>query len=138
MFACASNSDAAFPVHGAFDTLYQGFTMALEIGMSRFDQLIRQRTEARRKLAHKLASALIGEAGDQGFDIQLIGSLAQGRFAIHSDIDLLIKSKTSGTDRAAIERIASKHLRHSGIPYDLIFSSDMSSARAEVLVHGGF
>lgn len=99
--------------------------------MRRIDMLIGRRTERRRGVATACVSDIRAEAASHEIDISVIGSLATGRFAVHSDIDLLVHGETTPQRRALVERIVAMRLRGTGIPYDLIFASDLPAERLE-------
>jgi len=98
--------------------------------MNRLDALIRRRAGERRETARERASRIVKEARRRGVEISIVGSLAGGRFGVHSDVDLLVHGNTDPARRAMIERLVADHLRGTDIPYDLIFSSDISPEKS--------
>lgn len=105
--------------------------------MNRLDQLIGRRTERRRRAAEACVLQLLRSARELDVEISIVGSLASGAFGVHSDIDLLVHGDTGPGRRAAVERLVAHHLRDAGIPYDLIFASDISAERVQELLHDG-
>ena len=105
--------------------------------MNRIDALIRKRVDERRNIAQRCVSRLVRDAEGRGVEISVFGSLAKGRFHLHSDIDLLVHGRTDPARRAMVERLVADHLRGAGIPYDLIFASDIPAGRVQELLHDG-
>lgn len=103
--------------------------------MKRIDALIRGRTEERRIAAEACVGRILNEAGDRGIRISVVGSLGNGRFRVHSDVDLLVHGRTDPARRATVERLVADGMRGSGLPYDLIFEADIGSDRARELLH---
>ena len=106
-------------------------------GMNKLDRLIHQRAKARRKTVQASVSRIVRDAGANGIQVSVVGSLASGRFGAHSDVDLLVHGDTDSRRRALIERLVADHLRDTGVPYDLIFASDISATELRELLHGG-
>jgi predicted nucleotidyltransferase len=102
---------------------------------SRIDRLVAARTEARARTARGRATALLAGLKARGYDVAVIGSLAAGRFRLHSDIDLLVRNPVDGAGRAEVERAVAEALRASGIPYDLIFACDLTASQREAFEH---
>ncbi|AWN36997.1 nucleotidyltransferase domain-containing protein [Methylobacterium radiodurans] len=65
----------------------------------------------------------------------MIGSLATGRFRLHSDIEILVESPVGPAERAEVERALASILRGTGIPYDLIFACDLTQEQREAFEH---
>lgn len=105
--------------------------------MKRIDSLIRRRADQRRKVAQGCVSRLLREAEGCGVEISVVGSLSRHRFRLHSDVDLLVHGRTDPARRAMIERLVADHLRGTGLPYDLIFASDISPERVQELLNDG-
>lgn len=99
--------------------------------MRRIDGLISRRTDRRRSIAMACTSDIRAEAATHQIDITVIGSLAAGRFRIHSDIDLLVQGEMTPSRRALVERIVAGRLRGTDIPYDLIFAADLPAQRVQ-------
>jgi predicted nucleotidyltransferase len=96
---------------------------------SRFDNIITERTEQRLETAVARVDPLLRDLRSEGFDIVVIGSLARQEFRAHSDVDLLVRGKLDTPSRARVERAAAAAMRGSGIPYDLIYATDLSLER---------
>ncbi|WP_187275520.1 nucleotidyltransferase domain-containing protein [Methylobacterium sp. WL6] len=63
--------------------------------------------------------------------MSLIGSLATGRFRLHSDIDLLVRGPIDPAERAAVERAVAAVMRGTGIPNDLIYACDLTPSQLD-------
>jgi predicted nucleotidyltransferase len=94
---------------------------------SLMDVIVQERTGRRLKTATALVASLTGELERHGVDVVVIGSLATGRFRSHSDVDLLVRSDINASRRGHVEREVSKIFRGTGITYDLIFASDLTT-----------
>lgn len=105
------------------------------VKMNKIDTLIRRRADERRRAAQACVSRILQSAKGRGVDISVVGSLAKGRFRVHSDIDLLVHGRTDPARRAAVEQLVADHLRGTNIPYDLIFASDISPERVQELLN---
>ena len=103
--------------------------------MSRIDTLLDRRASERRSVAQACASRIVEEAKSHGVDISVVGSLAKGRFRVHSDIDLLVRGSTNPARRAMLEKLVANQLRATELPYDLIFEADISPERVQELLH---
>lgn len=99
--------------------------------MNRLAKIQLGRTEARRRLALECAGAVLEEARVQGLSIDLIGSLSKGGFATHSDVDFFVLGDTDPSRRLQVERIVAAAFRKSGIPYDIVYESDLTRERAQ-------
>lgn len=102
--------------------------------MNKLDRLISQRAEERRRTAWSCVSRILRDAKNCSVDISVVGSLAKNRFRVHSDIDLLVHGKTDPAQRSKIEQLVAAHLRNTGIPYDVIYASDIAPERAQELM----
>ena len=102
--------------------------------MSKLDSLIRKRADERRQRARACALSVMNDAKERGIDISLVGSLAKGRFRVHSDVDLLVLGQMNPARRAEVERLVADRFRESRIPYDLIFAADIGPERLEELL----
>ena len=67
-----------------------------------------------------------------GLEPTLFGSLANGGFGAHSDIDILVKLGESGMSRSAVDRIVCKASHE--IPVDLIIEEDLTTPDLEALL----
>lgn len=103
--------------------------------MRRIDALIGRRTAERHSLASAAFARLAEEAERLGVSITLVGSLARGEFRGHSDVDVVVHGEgMTSENRAAIERLASKCLRDSRLPYDLVFEADIGTERMQEMI----
>ena len=98
---------------------------------SRFERIVAARTADRHRIARGLAERIVSDIEAQGREIVVFGSLATGRFRLHSDIDLLVRSPVDPAGRAAVERAVAAVMRGTGIPYDLIYACDLSEAQRD-------
>jgi len=96
----------------------------------------RERAEARREIACTRAHLLLERLDKEGVEARVIGSLAKGLFRTHSDVDFLIRSSTVTPERRAlVERVVASCMRGSGIPYDLVYASDIAPERLKEFEH---
>jgi predicted nucleotidyltransferase len=86
-------------------------------------------------MARTLVLRLLDAVRDEPFEIFVIGSLANGRFALHSDVDLLVRGSIDTRIRVHVEQQVAAAFRGSGIPYDLIFVCDLTPARLQEFEH---
>lgn len=103
--------------------------------MTRLTEIIAARTQERRHRAERCATRILDRLGALDLDAAVIGSLVTGRFGLHSDIDILVRSPVDPAGRAAVERTVAGILRGSGIPYDLVFACDLTPAQREAFEH---
>ena len=61
-----------------------------------------------------------------GLEPSLFGTLANGGFGAHSDIDVMVKLRKIGISRSAVDRIICKAPRE--IPVDLIIEEDLTES----------
>ncbi|HXY58180.1 MAG TPA: nucleotidyltransferase domain-containing protein [Methylocystis sp.] len=97
----------------------------------RLDRIIEERTARRLEEAQRRTATIMAALAAEGVDAAVIGSLAKGTFRAHSDIDILVRSPVDPALRLKVERIAANALRDAGIPYDLIYASDLTPAQLE-------
>jgi predicted nucleotidyltransferase len=88
---------------------------------SRLDRLIRDRTTARRRAAAAAAAAALRALRENGVEACVAGSLADGRFGLHSDVDLLVFSDVPATD---VLRLVEPSL--AGFDIDVVMARDLS------------
>ena len=100
--------------------------------MTRDAGITQRRVAIRRDVALAVWHEIKAELGAAGLEVTLIGSLADGRFSAHSDIDILAKLGDSGLSRSAVDRIGSKASRD--ISVDLIFQEDLTQSDLEALL----
>jgi predicted nucleotidyltransferase len=102
--------------------------------MNRLLSLDRQRTAERLRTASDCARRIVDAAALAGVEMSVVGSLARNAFRQHSDLDLLVRGRTTPHRRAMVERLVADHMRGTDIPYDLIFEDDLSAARLKELL----
>ena len=98
---------------------------------SPFERILAARAAERHRTARGLAARIVADVAAQGRRISLIGSLATGRFRLHSDIDLLVRDPIDPAGRAAVERTVAAVMRGTGIPYDLIYACDLTPSQRD-------
>lgn len=101
----------------------------------RMDRLITRRTADRLRTARLRVARLVEAAAGEPFAFAVIGSLASGRFGLHSDVDLLVRGEIDTTARVRVEQLVAAAMRGSGIRYDLIFACDLTPARLREFEH---
>jgi predicted nucleotidyltransferase len=106
-----------------------GFEMSQVVHETRLELVVRERAAARRETAVARVQTILEQLGREGIDAKVIGSLATGRFAVHSDVDLLIRTPVTPDRRALVERIVAGAMRGSGLPYDVVYASDLAPER---------
>jgi len=90
------------------------------------DRIFEERTARRLAEATRRVATIMSELRGAGVDARVIGSLARGDFRAHSDIDILVRTPVDPALHLKVERIAANALRDAGIPYDLIYASDLT------------
>lgn len=103
--------------------------------MNRMNALLATRRAARQEQADESVARILEDACRHGLDLLVVGSLGKGDFRLHSDVDLLVRGTITPARRALAERLVARHLRHTGLPYDLIFEADLSPDRLAELLH---
>lgn len=98
---------------------------------SPFERILAARVADRHRTARGLAARIVSDVEAQGRAISLIGSLATGRFRLHSDIDLLVRGPIDPAERAAVERAVAAVMRGTGIPNDLIYACDLTPSQLD-------
>jgi len=92
---------------------------------TRIDRLLRQRADARRREAQRLALAALEALERIGVGAVVVGSLARGRFLGHSDVDLYVVDRHTvapETVIATVERVMGD------FPFDVVFGDRVSDA----------
>lgn len=102
--------------------------------MNRLEAIRSKERDRRFDTAKRLASSVLSDAVLRGIDVAVIGSLSNGKFGLHSDVDLFVRGITDPKRRSAMEKLAAGHFRGSGIPYDVIYESDLTDERAKEFV----
>ncbi|MET3615353.1 putative nucleotidyltransferase [Rhizobium aquaticum] len=103
--------------------------------MNRMQGLTARRRETRFERASAAVARILDDAGKDGFEITVIGSLAKGDFRAHSDVDLLVRGPSDLHRRRSIERLVADQMRACEIPYDLVFEDDLTEDRLRELLH---
>lgn len=104
--------------------------------MSRFATIQHDRIERRRCSALERARIVLEKARAQGVAIDVIGSLAGGRFGLHSDVDFFVHGDTDPARRVQVERLVAAAFHDTGIPYDIVYASDLTRERAQEFLIG--
>lgn len=99
--------------------------------MSRLATIHRDRTAKRRLKALGCARRVLDRAEKDGVRISVIGSLTGPRFQLHSDVDLFVHGETDPSRRVAVERLVADAFKGTGLPYDVVYESDLTSERAQ-------
>jgi predicted nucleotidyltransferase len=96
------------------------------IGISRLERLLRERAARRRLRAAEAARCALEALNAAGVDAVIVGSLAHGRFQVHSDVDYLIRTgNDDAAGRTGIERVIAACMEAVDIPYDILFRQDL-------------
>lgn len=95
---------------------------------SRLDRLTQDRVRERYKIAVPTVRQACAALAEMGVSVRVIGSLAEGRFALSSDVDLLITECPSHL-RYAIEGIVEDCL--GGIPFDVVYLDEIRPHRVK-------
>ena len=103
---------------------------------SPLDTLIARRTAERRRIAETAASQAVTELRARGVEIRVFGSLARADFMAHSDVDFLVRTPVSRTVRTAVETVVASAMKDSGLPYDIIYLSDLAPDQAAAFADG--
>lgn len=103
---------------------------------SLWDRMMSRGVEERRRTALEKVDHILQEAKAEGFDVVLFGSLARNDFMAHSDIDLLARGDVPPNRMAVLERIVSRHLKNTDLPYDLVFESAIGPENTRRLLNG--
>lgn len=92
---------------------------------TRLDRLFRERAEARRREAARLALAALEALERAGVRAVVVGSLARGRFLGHSDVDLFVEDRGALAPEAVVAIVE----RAMGdFPFDVIFGDRVPDA----------
>lgn len=102
--------------------------------MTRFEALQARRCSIRLGAARSAWSEIQATLNTRGIDHELFGSLANGNFREHSDIDLMIRGQLSDADRATVREIVMRASKEAGIDVDLIFEADLTNAAVKALL----
>lgn len=66
----------------------------------------------------------------------MIGSLARGDFGLHSDVDFFVHGETGPARRVQVERLVAAAFNGIGIPYDIVYESDLTQERVQEFLNG--
>ncbi len=99
--------------------------------MTQLERLLAERTRARRQAALDRARAAIDDLARLGVSARLCGSLATGRFRLHSDVDILV-TECPERLRYAIEGVVEDQLRD--LPFDVVYLDEVAPDRAARLL----
>lgn len=91
---------------------------------SRMTVLRRQRAEERAGRARLLAEAVLARLMELGLEAKLVGSLAEGGFLDHSDVDILVSSAPDEKTRILAFDASQTFAAQFHIPCDLIFADE--------------
>lgn len=75
-------------------------------------------------------------AARHGLRVSLIGSLARADFQLHSDVDFFVHGSTDPQTRVTVERLVARAFHCADIPYDIVYASDLTPARAREFLDG--
>lgn len=97
---------------------------------SRIDILMTERRNERLSLASRRAVASLDALERAGFPAWVVGSLAKGTFAVHSDVDFLVDCDP------ATEMTAFRILEHSmrDFPFNFIPTSDLDDTKRKAIM----
>jgi predicted nucleotidyltransferase len=101
--------------------------------MTPFEQHRQRQARARLERVRPEADAALAALGARGVKARLIGSLANDRFKLHSDVDILILDAAGFSD-GRIYDIVTDHVKSA--PVDLVFADRQSPESLELLVRG--
>lgn len=104
--------------------------------MSRLAKIHHDRTESRRRRALESARLVLEKARAQGLTIDVIGSLTSGGFGMHSDVDFFVHGDTDPARRVQVERLVATAFNGIGIPYDIVYASDLTQQRVQEFLNG--
>ncbi len=91
-----------------------------------FDAICTDRLARRREVAQARAREVLDWLAQQGVAVRLIGSLADGRFGLYSDVDFLVTRLAHPQQRYALE--AGVEDRMGGLPFDVIYEDEVDWA----------
>ena len=95
--------------------------------ISRLDRLLAARLEARRADATRRASEVLSKLRVMGIEAAVFGSLATGRFKLHSDVDYLVR-RLPPELKYRIEGLVDRIM--GDIPFSLVYEDEI---RPEIL-----
>jgi predicted nucleotidyltransferase len=101
--------------------------------MSPLEQHLHRRTQERAALARVQTEAALSALRGRHVKAILIGSLACGRFLLHSDVELLIEDR-AGLSDAEVYDVVSDHI--TSARFDLAFADRVRPELLAMLRHG--
>lgn len=99
--------------------------MAQAAPETRLDRLFRERAEARRREAARLALEALDALERAGVRAVVVGSLARGRFLGHSDVDLFVEER-GGLSPESVIAIVERTM--GDFPFDVLFGDRVPDA----------
>jgi predicted nucleotidyltransferase len=102
--------------------------------MTPLEQHLLRRTQQREALARAQAEGALAALRQRLVAARLVGSLARGRFLLHSDVDLLIEDR-AGLSDGEIYDVVSDHIRD--VPFDLVFADYLVPETLALIKNGG-
>ena len=88
--------------------------------------VLESKLQTRKGLAFSESSRALEEADKAGLSIKLIGSLANGKFALHSDVDFLVFDASEEKKSLAFD-IISRNVKST--PFDVIYFSELTEEK---------
>jgi len=104
--------------------------------MDRYGKLVAGRIAERQACATKLARAAVAAVSAKGIRMAAIGSLAEGRFMLHSDVDFLVGGDATNDVRRNVERAIWTVFADSGIAVDIVYESDLDAPTKAAFSNG--
>ncbi|WP_437559126.1 nucleotidyltransferase domain-containing protein [Acidithiobacillus sulfuriphilus] len=97
--------------------------------MTRLERILRKHAEQRRATALLRAATAVDRLQNMGIKVQIIGSLAEGRFQAHSDVDFLIERLADPGQRYTLESVVEDVLQD--IPFDVVYADEVRWSEVE-------
>lgn len=91
---------------------------------TRYELLMQKRIMDRQADASERSARVLRSLAQEGVEVRVIGSLADGRFGIHSDVDFLIERLPHDRLRYRIEGCVEDIM--GPIPFDVIYADEVS------------
>jgi predicted nucleotidyltransferase len=88
------------------------------------DGVVSSRLRERRDVATSRATKVVQMLSTRGIKIRVVGSLVEGRFALHSDVDFLVE-KCPRQLKYSIESIVESVMLD--IPFDVIYQDEVET-----------
>ena len=104
-----------------------GYEGVLEMSIERVDRkLIQERNEKHKEQALKAWKSLHEQLKDAGVEHVLFGSLKNGDFRAHSDIDVMVFGDLIDAEIRSTEDVFSAVYREFGVKIDYLFAKHLS------------